>query len=284
MNSTIDWYGSTRLGDGIVSIRSSANAPPSHSFLVHSDREGILIDTGRGVGDLLGYLETAFATPDHVLLTHSHWDHIGNAHQFDEVVIHPTERTPGGEVTIDGLSGEFVRRPEQFVADRREQGLSFPDGFEPHDFSIPPARDVGTVEEGDEIDIGGKVLEVYEIPGHSPGQIAVLDRDGSVLFGADIVHVGKGIFTLFEDSNFDAYIESLEKVIALRDSGGFETLVTAHNDPIRENDLRILDELLAGLHSIDAGERDHETVMTPWGEAWQFFVGDSKVLTKPGLR
>jgi len=51
--------------------------------------------------------ESLVDVPLTVILTHSHWDHMGAAHQFDDVRIHAAELPPDGTVRWDYVADEF---------------------------------------------------------------------------------------------------------------------------------------------------------------------------------
>lgn len=281
MNATTEWYDVEVVADGVVMIAEAPETLRSNVFVVRGDKAVLVIDTSVGVGDLRGLVETLADQPPRVALTHSHWDHIGNAHQFTDVAIHPHERTPDGRVTIDGVTDEFVDRPTEFVADHTTAGLSFPDGFDPASYRIPPAPDVSVIEDGTTVDLGGRRLELLHLPGHSPGHTGVLDRANGLLFGGDIVHLDRGVYAHFKDSSLPAYLDSLETLLDLRDDGAYDTLLTAHNDPLHGQDLGLLDSLHTGLRAITTGELEPTTIDTSWGAAWQYHIDDSPVLTKP---
>lgn len=280
MNDTSDWYARTPVTDRCVMLTEAEETLPSNAFVVLGEGRNLLVDTGLGVGDLRGFVRSAYVeqSPLRVLLTHSHWDHIGNAHQFDRVLAHPREVSPDGTVGIDTLSEEFVDRPGQFVREQREREVTFPDGFDAEAFSIPDAEGVRPIEEGDEIRLGDRVIEVVEIPGHSPGQLAFLDESEGVLLGGDIIHVDHNAYAHFDDSDVDAYIDSLQKLIDLRDAGAFETLATSHNPPIRGDGLDELSTLKDGLERIQSGELETREIDTPWGKADRAEIGESVVL------
>ena len=52
------------------------------------------------------------------------------------------------------------------------------------------ASDIIPVRDGNSIDLGGRRLEVIEIPGHTPGSIAILDVERRILFSGDTVQDG----------------------------------------------------------------------------------------------
>jgi glyoxylase-like metal-dependent hydrolase (beta-lactamase superfamily II) len=235
------------------------------AYLVTGTERSVLVDTGIGIGDLRALVEGLTDTPIDVFLTHWHWDHIGAAHQFERVVIHPRERTAEGEVALDGLTDEFVQRPVDFTEGWLADGKAFPDGFDPDTYTIPPATGVGTVEAGDTLDLGDRELELYDVPGHSPGQLAALDRERGVLYGGDVVGVFGDLIALFEYCDLDDYEAALSTVIDLRDAGAFDTLLTGHNAPMTGEDLDTLDAMYDAIVAVNAGEGDYEVVETPWG-------------------
>lgn len=279
MNSTTDWYDVEQLPGAGRKIGTPHTQTPSYVFLIEGSETTVVVDAGYGVGDLAGLLATAVETDARMVLTHWHWDHIGNAHQFDDVAIHPTEQSDG-RVTIDVLSDEFVRRPSQFVADMREENRPFPDDFDPDSFELPPATDVGVVEDGDEIDLGDRSIEVVSLPGHSPGQVGLLDRRDGILYGGDVIHTDDGLYLHFQDSDLGACRRTFERLRRLRDDGAFDVLATSHNEPYEGDDLRLIDDLSEGLDAIAAGEAEYEVVETRWGTARKYEIGESTVQTR----
>jgi glyoxylase-like metal-dependent hydrolase (beta-lactamase superfamily II) len=221
--------------------------------------------------------------PVTLLLTHSHWDHIGAAHQFDDGRIHERERGPDGRVGIDTLSGEFVDRPAQFVERWRAEGGAFPDGFDPDAYAIEPATDVRALADGDRIDLGDRTLDVVHLPGHSPGHVGLLDREVGVLYGGDVVHGDHGLYAHFADCDLRDFAASFDRLVDLREAGAFDTLCTGHNPPIAGDDLDLLARLRDGLREILAGELELERVETVRGPAHRFEVGESAVLTEPSV-
>jgi glyoxylase-like metal-dependent hydrolase (beta-lactamase superfamily II) len=276
MNATDDWYNVSRVAHRSYSINE---AGIYGMYLVEGTERSVLIDTGVGVGDLRGLVTELVDTPITVLLTHTHWDHIGAAAQFDDVVVSPIELPADGCVAIDSVSDEFTHRPDEFARQWTAEGNEFPDSFEPDQYTIEPFE-ASTVPIEDGLTLGDRALEIYPLPGHSPGHLGVLDPATGVFYGGDVIHLDRGLYVLFEDCALDDYIESLLELTNLRDQGVFDVLATSHNEPISGAELSLLDELLIGLREIAAGERDYEVIETTWGEARSYRIGSSKVLTK----
>jgi glyoxylase-like metal-dependent hydrolase (beta-lactamase superfamily II) len=276
MNATDDWYDVERLNDRSYAIDEGDGYG---MFLIEGTDRSVLVDAGTGVGDLRGLVTGLVETPITLVLSHTHWDHIGAASQFDDVLVHPIELPEDGRVRIDSLSSEFTHRPTQFANRWVEDGNELPDGVDPDAHAIEPV-DAEPLPENDAIDLGDRALDVIPFPGHAPGHVGLLDPATDTLYGGDVIHFDHNLYIMFEDCDLEAYVDSFRRLRDLRDDGVFETLATSHNEPLSGDDLSLVDELLEGLQEIAAGEREYEVVETDWGTARSYRVGDSEILTK----
>ncbi|MFC6837810.1 MBL fold metallo-hydrolase [Halomarina ordinaria] len=277
MNATDDWYDVSRVVDGTYGIDE---CDKYGMYLVEGSSRAVLLDTGVGVGALRGLVDDLVETPVTVVLTHTHWDHIGAASQFDEVVVSPVELPGDGRISVDSISDEFAHRPREFARQWLADDNAFPDDVDPDEYTVE-AFEAAPAPMADGLPLGDRTLEFHHLPGHSPGHLGVLDPETRVLYGGDIVHVDHGLYVLFEGSSLDAYLESVATLRDWRDDGRFDVLVTSHNEPLAGSELSLLDDLLDGLHEIADGEREYEVVETTWGRAHSYRVGTSNVLTKP---
>jgi len=277
MNATDDWYDVEQLTDHGWRI---AEGVLFGSYLIEGTDRALLVDAGGGVGDLRGMVNELVDVPVTLLLSHSHWDHIGAAHQFDDVCIHPLERTADGRVTTDVVTDDFGYGPGDWVSDWRAAGRAFPDGFDPDGFAIEPVTDVEAVEPGDTIDLGGRTLELHHVPGHSPGQLAALDRADGVLYGGDVLHREHGLYVHFDGCDLAAYRDTLARLCELRETGAFDTLHVSHADSLSGEELDLLDAFREGLEEILAGEREGERV-DEYPPAIRYEIAGKDVLTKP---
>ncbi len=274
MNSTDEWYDVEAIGDGSYRI---AEGVIFGSYLLVGDERALLIDSGAGVGDLRGLIDGLVDVPVTLLASHAHWDHVGNAAQFDDVVADERERD-GDRLVPSGLA----YGPADWVADWEAAGNSFPDGFDPRTFDVEPTTGVGTVSPGETIDIGGRELELFHVPGHSPGQLAVLDREAAVLYGADVVHNGHGLYVHFEGCDVRDYVNTFDRLIELRDDGGFETLYLSHARALAGDDLSLLEAFRDGLEAALDGELDYELI-DEGVPVREYEIAGKTVLTKPDI-
>ncbi len=285
MNSTNEWYEIDAFGDRDYRIFETPEVLPCRLSLLSGSDDALVIDGGVGIGDLRTTAADLVDTDVQLLFTHTHWDHIGAGHQFDRVKAPARECPDDRRITIDSLTDEFVHRPAQFVEQCRETGTGFPDGFDPETYDIEPTTDVTPVEGGDVVDLGDRQLELVDLPGHSPGQLGVLDREAGVLHGGDVVHLDRNLYVHFDDCDVREYVDTFERLVDLRDAGAFDVLTTAHNAPIAGDDLELLDRFHEGLAAIVAGERerDPKRVETNYGPAHRYRIGESEVLTKTSI-
>lgn len=279
MNATDEWYDVTRFTDRSYRI---TEAERYGAFLIEGEERSVLVDAGIGVGDLAGLVADLVEPPITLVLTHTHWDHIGAAAQFDDVRVSPVELPPDGRIAIDSLSDEFVDRPDQFTERWRDRENDFPDGFDPDTYSIGSTEATPLSVDGT-IDLGDRAIEIVPLPGHSPGHVGLIDPATATLYGGDVIHLEYGVYIHFEDCDLGDYIDSLRRVRTLREDDVFETLATSHNDPLSGEELSLVDDLYEGLREIDAGQCAFETVKTDWGPARSYRIGTSQILTSTGV-
>lgn len=145
--------------------------------LVPGTERALLIDTGFGVGNLKGMVEKLTNLPVDVLNSHNHGDHVGGNGQFARAYIHAAD-VPGLQAIYDrGKEGPRTVTPpgEVFF-------------FEKEDVQQFKQTEICPLKDGDVIDLGGGYeVEIFHLPGHSPGGIAALDRKRRMLFTGDAI-------------------------------------------------------------------------------------------------
>jgi glyoxylase-like metal-dependent hydrolase (beta-lactamase superfamily II) len=244
------WFEVVERGNGITAIgerlREGADVK---SFLVEGERDVAVIDTGTGVGDFAGLVASLSSRAPIVLQTHAHWDHIGSAHRFERVLVHPAE-------------ADWLRAGETNASFRKHFGPGaiqhawLPVGFDPDTSSIPGRAPTGELLPGDRIDLGGRVLEAHHTPGHSPGSMSLLDRQAGVLFVGDAIKIGI-ILLCLNGSDPVAYRDTLRRMTELAEQ--VDVIYPSHGATMTAADVR---ELREAYESIWAGREPtaHQTV------------------------
>ncbi len=135
-----------------------------------SDR-ALIVDPGEEAERLLGALDAlGITTVDAILITHTHFDHVG--------AVAPVARETGAPVYVPELEKHVLANIMEFVP--------WP-GFGP--FESYDADH--TVTGGERLDLAGFAIDVVFTPGHSPGHVTYAIEDEQALFSGDV---------LFQDS------------------------------------------------------------------------------------
>ena len=121
----------------------------SNTFLAVSDRHCAVIDPGLQTEDIAKAIEKYELTPDFVLLTHGHFDHIFSLDEIREKYNIPAYiHKDDAEMLTDSVKNAY----SFFFADNFKQGC--------------PQK---TFTDGDKLFIGKEYLTVIHTPGHSKG-------------------------------------------------------------------------------------------------------------------
>ena len=156
-------------------------------FLLTGTERALLVDSGRNIENARDIAESLTSLPVTLVNTHADGDHVAGNGKFDAFYMHPDEE------------------PNYRRGDRRG--------------TILPVR------EGDALDLGGRRLEVIHLPGHTPGSIALLDRENRVLISGDPIQDGR-IFMFGRFRNMPDYIRSLDHLQAWQ--GQFDEIWPSH--------------------------------------------------------
>lgn len=202
---TQDWFAIEEPSPGVFRIQEPLHDENVKSFLVVGSERAALLDTGMGVGDIRAVVASLTSLPVVVINSHAHWDHIGGNALFDETWIHEAEA--GG--LVNGVPNEILR--PWFDPDRLRGPL--PAGATAESISYPPTPATGTLEGGEEIDLGDRSLEIIHCPGHSPGGVALWDEHNRVLFTTDVAY--PCTLLVHEREDLPEYLKSFERLVAL---------------------------------------------------------------------
>ncbi len=242
-----EWYEVYKLTEGTYAIYEPVQFEEAISYLVLGKEKGVVIDTGTGIGDLKKVVMELTDLPVSVVNTHTHWDHIGNNHQFDKIGCynHPVciDKLVKGVNNVRlqrSITGESIWKP-------------LPRGFDAAAWEIPPVKPSHLLEDGSIIDLGERTLEVIYTPGHSPGSICFLDKHNRILFTGDTFFPGP-LYAYPEDVDIDDYITSIDKLKSRLDE--YDYLCSGHNDPWVHND--VITRVADAFQEIMAGEGDYK--------------------------
>ena len=133
-----------------------------------SDR-GLIVDPGEEEEKILRVVDELGIGVDAILLTHTHFDHIG--------AVAPVARATGAPVYCPEIEVPVLADIMAFVP--------WP-GFGPYESYDADE----TVAGGETLELAGLEIEVLFTPGHSPGHVTYAIRDENALFSGDVLFQG----------------------------------------------------------------------------------------------
>ncbi|PMQ02082.1 MAG: hypothetical protein CBR30_03460 [Dictyoglomus sp. NZ13-RE01] len=187
-------------------------------YLIIGSEKALLIDTGIGEGNLKEFINKLTDKPLEVVVLHGHHDHILQADQFEKVYMSEKEKE------ILPLFG--IKKDIKFLP----------------------------VKEGDKFDLGDRVLEVIELPGHTPGSIALLDRKNRIIFTSDAIGAGHLWLQVPGASPLKKYLETIKKLEGYKKD--FDKIYTGHlyhsgNNPLPPD---YIDDVRIAVEKVIKGE------------------------------
>jgi glyoxylase-like metal-dependent hydrolase (beta-lactamase superfamily II) len=205
----MSWFEVEALPDAIYRIREPALGPldACHCWLIVGERQGLLIDAGAGVAELAPVVRALCPLPITLLVTHTHFDHIGGAHEFADRRVHPLEAGVLAAPTPQNTLWQGWLTAESFAWAPRP-------GFDFAAYEVRPAPASSLVGDGDTIDLGGRRVEILHAPGHSPGLVCAFDLESGALFSSDALYDGPMFFDL-PGSDREAGARSITRLAGL---------------------------------------------------------------------
>lgn len=221
------WFEITRYDDSVTHITEPHVHPMLRCNVWHvSGRDSdLLVDTGLGIASLTSAARDLFLHELTVVLTHTHCDHVGGAHEFSGCLVHSLEADKVTDPTLESdwvtlLGTDFAPAERAALSDIGYvlddvliDRLPYP-GFDPASFVVAPARVTGTISEGDIVDLGDRAFEVVHLPGHSPGSIGLWEARTGTLFSGDAIYDGP-LLDAIPGADRDAYRITMERLRSL---------------------------------------------------------------------
>ena len=163
----------------------------------------LLVDSGMGVLSLREHVEQLTERPVICVASHTHFDHIGGHHEFEQRVAHELEADILTDVDPIATVLEGYR-------EHAFDALPYA-GFDLAQYSIRAAPVTRRVRDGDILDLGNRHFEVWHLPGHSPGSIVLWEAATATLISGDVITQGDLLDELYHSDSGD-YVESLSRI------------------------------------------------------------------------
>jgi hydroxyacylglutathione hydrolase len=196
----------------------------TNCYVVRTERgaaQAVLIDPGDDAAQLRLELAGSGATIAAILVTHTHYDHIGAVADLAEAT--------GAPVYISETEAPVLANPDAYYP-----GMRIRAHHAEHELS------------GDEtLELAGIDFQTLQVPGHSPGHLAFY-ADGS-LFSGDVLFQGSVGRVDLPFGNWDTLVESIRSLL---DRLPPETVVySGHGPPTTLGDERARNPFLAELRA-----------------------------------
>ncbi len=140
-------------------------------FLARRDGadHAVIVDPGDEADRLLHAIDALGVTLDAILLTHTHFDHVG--------AVAPVARATGAPVYCPEIEVPVLADIMRFVPW---------EGFGPYESYDADE----TVAGGERLDLAGFEIDVIFTPGHSPGHVTYSIADEQAIFSGDVLFQG----------------------------------------------------------------------------------------------
>jgi len=147
---------------------------PGHvySYLVEGRDRAAVIDCGCGLGSFRTYIEARLqGKPYDLILTHGHVDHAGGASEFDCVWLTEADFGLASRHTQKEIRRDYLRRSQH--------------EFDETKLVEPKTVGYAALAYGQCFDLGGEILEVLCLGGHTRGSVGILFADSRILLTGD---------------------------------------------------------------------------------------------------
>lgn len=246
-------------------------------FVIVGTERALVIDTGTGIGDLKGLIETRITDKPYIVAaSHNHVDHIGGAGWFKKIYMNPSD-----------ISCEDPFFPPTY--DKRKWYAQVVNGvdestwqYKREDIRPWPANpEFVPMEDGMTFDLGNRKVTALHCPGHTTGQMVFLDDKSRTLLCGDAFNNN----WLFNSSaignpceNAQRAYEAMKRIYAMQDR--FDVVYNSHHDfrafgkPLAEDVIPNLIECLSQVLEGNAEFRDITDALNPGSKKTVAFYKD----------
>jgi hydroxyacylglutathione hydrolase len=157
-------------------------------FRREGSSEALIVDPGEEAPKLLSAIDQLGVDLKGILLTHTHFDHVG--------AVAPVAEATGAEVWVPEIEKPVLADINRFVP--------WPDlgPFESYDAEH-------TVKGGEKLELAGFDIDVIFTPGHSPGHVTFSIPDEHVIFSGDVLFQGSVGRTDLPGGDWGTLLESI---------------------------------------------------------------------------
>lgn len=168
-----DYFTIEYLDQKTIAISEPRYWQKNVSYLILGDNKAVIFDSGPGHRDISQVVKSITELPIVAMVSHYHYDHIGNINKFDNQVLAKLQ------TTSDNVTSANPYVPDQL--------LFLTSMAEKERLPTPTINPTQTLDEYESIQLGGRELMIIATPGHSRDSIALFDKLNNQLFSGDFI-------------------------------------------------------------------------------------------------
>ena len=175
------------MSDNLVLMRMPLGSYGTNCYVLGDTSVGKAFIIDPGTSEVMQSLEKHELTPEAILLTHGHHDHIGGIQGILKDYNIP--------VYIHKADADYLHNPALNLSE----------------YSASPIRidgDIRLVKEGDTLNCGDITVNVLETPGHTPGGVCYI-MEGLIFAGDTLFRDSIGR-TDFDGGDYDTLIQAIQ--------------------------------------------------------------------------
>ena len=253
------WLKVIEVADNVWQISDNGD---DNMYLIAGKDSALLIDTGLGVADLASLVKKYTRKPLIVVNTHAHPDHSGANYQFERIYLHPG----------DLEDAKPYSKPRQ-IPEGAQQQRNIPEA-ELYKGKINDPEFI-PIQNGHIFNLGGRRIEVIHAPGHSAGELVLLDKENKLLFTGDNTNALVWLW-LPTCRPLSEYLTTLEMLQSRMPE--YTTIFPGHREPLPAD---FINDQVACVKGILDGSLERSPYESGRGSAVQSVFGRATVVFNP---
>jgi hydroxyacylglutathione hydrolase len=179
-------------------IRLQVGRMQSNCYIIYDEdeRKAVIIDAGDDADYIIKNIESNQADPVKIIATHGHFDHNMASYELQTAYNIPY----------------LISEKDQFLIKKMKDSAKLFLGIP----SVKTPRPDAFLKKGDKVNIGKSYFKIIDIPGHTPGSIALYNPVERIIFSGDTIFEMGSIGRYdFSYSNKSDLFGSIEKIMSL---------------------------------------------------------------------
>ena len=192
----------------IICIETGPIMTNCYIVVNEQNNSAFIIDTSlQGAASLFEEIEKRKLKVEFILLTHSHWDHAGDAK-----IVHEKYNVP-----------VMIHKEDEYRILNPNENVVIPIPWQMESFQVQKY-----LNHNDKIEFNDKVFEIRHTPGHTEGGISIINHSERVIFAGDTIFKESIGRTDLPGGDFELLLESIKTQILTLDDD--YTIFSGHGE------------------------------------------------------